>query len=57
MPRGEILSDLAESEGCVVARMSGSGAACYGVFDTKEAAEAASARFKNAVVTTTRTQV
>ena len=54
---GEILSDLAESEGCSVARMSGSGAACYGVFDTKEAAEAASARFKNAVVTTTRTQV
>lgn len=53
---GELLSDLQESDGCIFSRMSGSGSACFGVFDTKEAAEAASENFKNCVVTTTRNQ-
>jgi 4-diphosphocytidyl-2-C-methyl-D-erythritol kinase len=45
--QGEIarlLEDLAAEEGCLLARMSGSGAACFGIFETDAAAEAAAAR-------------
>lgn len=48
---GELLSDLAESDGCILSRMSGSGSACFGVFDNEKAAKAALPKFKNAVVT------
>jgi 4-diphosphocytidyl-2-C-methyl-D-erythritol kinase len=36
-----LLSDLRGSEGCLLARMSGSGAACFGIFETDAAANAA----------------
>ena len=50
-PIGEILSDLQDCDGVIVARMSGSGSACFGIFDTRQAAEAAAPKFGNAVVT------
>ena len=38
---GEVLVALAESPGCRLSRMSGSGATCFGIFDDRAAAEAA----------------
>ena len=49
----EILSNLQSSKGCHIARMTGSGSACFAIFNTKEAATAASVYFENVVVTTT----
>ncbi|MBI1238946.1 MAG: 4-(cytidine 5'-diphospho)-2-C-methyl-D-erythritol kinase [Alphaproteobacteria bacterium] len=37
----EVLSTLGESQGCDLARMSGSGATCFGIFESDKAAEAA----------------
>lgn len=39
---GEVLSAIRERKGCYLARMSGSGATCFGLFEDSEAAEAAS---------------
>ncbi len=41
---GEVLAALAAEPGCLLARMSGSGATCFGLFATAEAASAAAAR-------------
>ncbi len=38
---GEVLAVLAGQKGCALARMSGSGATCFGVFERQEEAEAA----------------
>jgi 4-diphosphocytidyl-2-C-methyl-D-erythritol kinase len=38
---GEVLSALQQQKGCLVARMSGSGATCFGLFDTLAEAEEA----------------
>ena len=38
---GEVLDELATLEGCRLARMSGSGATCFGLFDTMEQADKA----------------
>jgi len=46
-----IISTLETSEGCTSAMMSGSGSACFGVFDTFDNAETAGQYFKNKVVT------
>lgn len=46
-----ILNDIEKSEGCIVSRMSGSGSACFGVFEEQEQAEQARQHFKNAIVT------
>jgi 4-diphosphocytidyl-2-C-methyl-D-erythritol kinase len=43
---GEVLSLLREANGCTLARMSGSGATCFGLFDTDASAKAAAARLK-----------
>jgi len=43
-PVAEILARLAEASGCLVARMSGSGATCYGIFDGSAAAARAARR-------------
>ena len=40
---GEMLAALAGSEGCLLSRMSGSGATCFGLFATEAAARAAAA--------------
>ncbi|MGK9165792.1 4-(cytidine 5'-diphospho)-2-C-methyl-D-erythritol kinase [Inquilinus limosus] len=40
---GEVLAALAAQPGCRLARMSGSGATCFGLFDTSAAAKAAEA--------------
>lgn len=48
---GEILSKLSESDQCTIARMSGSGSACFGVFESKQAADKAARQFDNAIVT------
>ncbi|MDG4717564.1 MULTISPECIES: 4-(cytidine 5'-diphospho)-2-C-methyl-D-erythritol kinase [Thalassospira] len=37
----DVLNALAREEGCLLARMSGSGATCFGIYDTKEQAEKA----------------
>ena len=37
----DVLSTLAREEGCLLARMSGSGATCFGIYDTTEQAERA----------------
>jgi 4-diphosphocytidyl-2-C-methyl-D-erythritol kinase len=37
----EVLSAIAAQPGCLLARMSGSGATCFGIFATPEAARAA----------------
>jgi 4-diphosphocytidyl-2-C-methyl-D-erythritol kinase len=39
----DVLNALGSSEGCLLARMSGSGATCFGLFETPAAAEAAAA--------------
>ncbi len=43
---GEVLGRLAASPGCRLARMSGSGATCFGLFEGIEAAEAAAQRMR-----------
>jgi 4-diphosphocytidyl-2-C-methyl-D-erythritol kinase len=40
---GEVLAALAAQPGCRLARMSGSGATCFGLFETSDAAKAAEA--------------
>jgi 4-diphosphocytidyl-2-C-methyl-D-erythritol kinase len=40
---GDVLAALAAQSGCRLARMSGSGATCFGLFDSTEAAKAAEA--------------
>ena len=40
---GEVLADLRNGTGCRLARMSGSGATCFGLFDTAQAAATAAA--------------
>ena len=40
---GGLLDDLADQPGCLLARMSGSGATCFGLFGGREAAEQAAA--------------
>ncbi|MBX2831849.1 MAG: 4-(cytidine 5'-diphospho)-2-C-methyl-D-erythritol kinase [Rhodospirillales bacterium] len=37
----DVLNALAREEGCLLARMSGSGATCFGIYDTSEQAEQA----------------
>jgi 4-diphosphocytidyl-2-C-methyl-D-erythritol kinase len=39
---GEVLSQLSELPGCLLTRMSGSGATCFALFDTSSQAAAAS---------------
>ncbi|MET0481912.1 MAG: 4-(cytidine 5'-diphospho)-2-C-methyl-D-erythritol kinase, partial [Aestuariivirgaceae bacterium] len=41
-----VLDHLAASSGCRLARMSGSGATCFGLFEDLEAAEAAGQRLR-----------
>jgi 4-diphosphocytidyl-2-C-methyl-D-erythritol kinase len=38
---GDVLARIAAAAGCLLARMSGSGATCFGIFETDAAAEAA----------------
>lgn len=38
---GNVLNTLSNEEGCALARMSGSGATCFGLFETEEAAKQA----------------
>ncbi|MDU8943670.1 4-(cytidine 5'-diphospho)-2-C-methyl-D-erythritol kinase [Ovoidimarina sediminis] len=45
---GEVLDSLAATPGCGLARMSGSGATCFGLYDTVDAAQAALADLKDA---------
>jgi 4-diphosphocytidyl-2-C-methyl-D-erythritol kinase len=52
----KILSNLWECDGCLLSRMTGSGGACYGVFESKQAAKAASERFPNSILTAIRSQ-
>ncbi len=42
-PIAEVLAAIAATPGCLLARMSGSGATCFGIFATPAAAEAAAA--------------
>jgi 4-diphosphocytidyl-2-C-methyl-D-erythritol kinase len=42
-PVAEVLAAMAAQPGCLLARMSGSGATCFGLFETAAAAEAAAA--------------
>src|SRR5262249_31645924 len=39
---GDLLGDIRAQDGCLIARMSGSGAACFGLFEKAAEAEAAS---------------
>jgi 4-diphosphocytidyl-2-C-methyl-D-erythritol kinase len=43
---GAVLDQLAGSSGCRLARMTGSGATCFGLFEGTEAAEAAAQRLR-----------
>jgi 4-diphosphocytidyl-2-C-methyl-D-erythritol kinase len=45
-PIGEVIEALAAQPGCRLARMSGSGATCFGVFDDPEAASRAAAALR-----------
>jgi 4-diphosphocytidyl-2-C-methyl-D-erythritol kinase len=45
---GEVLATLSATPGCLLARMSGSGATCFGLFATPEAAGAAAGRMPGA---------
>jgi 4-diphosphocytidyl-2-C-methyl-D-erythritol kinase len=45
---GEVLSTLRDLESCRLARMSGSGATCFGLFDTEEAAASAARQLRAA---------
>jgi 4-diphosphocytidyl-2-C-methyl-D-erythritol kinase len=44
---GELLKGLRATGGCRLARMSGSGGTCFGLFDTSEAADIASAQLRS----------
>ena len=48
---GDLLSTLMDCDGCIIARMSGSGSACFGIFETAEQSEKASQNFKNSIST------
>lgn len=50
---GDIITKLQAIQGCQNAAMSGSGSACFGIFETVEQAESAKSQFKNAIVTVT----
>lgn len=43
---GQVLAALAAAQGCRLARMSGSGATCFGLFDTLEAASASAEKLR-----------
>ena len=43
----EVLSLLREAQGCTLARMSGSGATCFGLFDSDASAASAAAQLKS----------
>ena len=45
---GTVIEALAGQSGCLTARMSGSGATCFGLFDAPEACTAAAARLQSA---------
>ncbi|WP_439122852.1 4-(cytidine 5'-diphospho)-2-C-methyl-D-erythritol kinase [Marivita sp.] len=45
---GDVLSALAAQDGCGLARMSGSGATCFGLFDTEAAAKKSARRLYHA---------
>ncbi|GBQ49874.1 4-(cytidine 5'-diphospho)-2-C-methyl-D-erythritol kinase [Acetobacter ghanensis] len=47
-PVGHVLADIAGQDGCVLARMSGSGATCFGIFATPQAARQAADRLEDA---------
>ncbi len=44
---GDVLAALRAAPGCCVARMSGSGGTCFGLFDNREAAEAAALKLRS----------
>ncbi len=44
---GDVLAALRGAPGCRVARMSGSGGTCFGLFDNREAAEAAALKLRS----------
>jgi 4-diphosphocytidyl-2-C-methyl-D-erythritol kinase len=44
----DVLAGLAAQPGALLARMSGSGATCFALFETKAAAEAAAASLRSA---------
>jgi len=44
---GEVLSALRATGGCQLARMSGSGATCFGLFDSAQTADAAAAKLQS----------
>lgn len=50
----DIIKTLEHGEGCQIARMTGSGSACFGVFDSDANAKAVASQLTNAVVTQTR---
>jgi 4-diphosphocytidyl-2-C-methyl-D-erythritol kinase len=43
----DVLAMLRKSEGCLLARMSGSGATCFGLFETARSATAAARRLRS----------
>ncbi|TCO73002.1 4-(cytidine 5'-diphospho)-2-C-methyl-D-erythritol kinase [Rhodovulum euryhalinum] len=43
---GEVLAAIAATPGCLLARMSGSGATCFGIYDNRTEAEAAAAALR-----------
>ncbi|ARE39583.1 4-diphosphocytidyl-2-C-methyl-D-erythritol kinase [Rhodovulum sp. P5] len=43
---GEVLDMIAATPGCLLARMSGSGATCFGIYDTRGQAQAAAATLR-----------
>jgi 4-diphosphocytidyl-2-C-methyl-D-erythritol kinase len=45
---GEVLADLAAEPGCLIARRSGSGATCFGLFGSAAAAGAAADALRRA---------
>jgi 4-diphosphocytidyl-2-C-methyl-D-erythritol kinase len=47
-PVGEVLAAIATLPGCMLARMSGSGATCFGIFSTPAEAAAAANRLPSA---------
>lgn len=48
-----LIQQLENSEGCTLARMTGSGSACFGIFDTIERAKMAAKQFHNSIATHT----
>ncbi len=47
-PIADVIEALAAMPGCLLARMSGSGATCFGLFDNANAAAVAAGRLGNA---------